>query len=482
MIKLLCTILSVLILSTFVVGNIKTREASDEVNTEESDYADYRDNNDGGLIITAENNGLWMEGDLYVTNIGVTVKNTGAVPVSGWRVNMTLPKDSSIQNSWNGNFSLEGTELTVTPMDYNSYIPSNGEQSFGFIVKSAAEPDLSAVTGADKASAESADDGLQTAAAASAGAALAQKSSSREADGVSAHGQLRLEGTQLVGEKGETVVLKGMSSHGIAWFPEFIDEYSVKAVKSYGANLFRVAMYTEEYNGYTTSEEAKANNKALLYKAVDNAVKNDMYTIIDWHILQDNNPQTHKAQAIAFFDEVSKKYADNPAVIYEICNEPHGVSWAGDIKPYAEEVIRTIRKNSPNSIIVVGTNTWSQDVDEASKDKLDFDNIMYAFHFYAGTHTLDSFKGKIEAALANGAPVFVTEWGTTQSSGDGGVYIEEAEKWLDYLNEKNISWANWSLCNKAEDSAALKSGADAADWGYDDLSESGRFVVSSLGK
>lgn len=299
-------------------------------------------------------------------------------------------------------------------------------------------------------------------------------------NGVKAHGALKLLGTQLVDKNNSPVVLKGMSSHGLVWFPDFAKKYSIEKTKEFGANVFRVAMYTEEYGGYTTGANEKANSKKILYETVESALSLDMYVIIDWHILNDNNPQKHKAEAAEFFNEVSLKYADNPGVIYEICNEPHGVSWKNDIKPYAEDIIKVIRKNSPNAVIIVGTNTWSQDVDEASGDKLGFSNIMYAFHFYAGTHELDNFKPKIEKALSDGAAVFVSEWGTSDASGNNGNYLDKAQKWLDYLDSKGISRVNWALCNKDESSAAIVPSANAASWGQNDLSVSGKFVMESF--
>ena len=85
----------------------------------------------------------------------------------------------------------------------------------------------------------------------------------------------------------------------------------------------------------------------------------------------------------------------------------------------------------------------------------------------------------IRAALKKGAPVFVSEWGTSRADGGGGVFPSESAEWLDFLNARGISWANWSLCDKNETSAALKPGTpnDRA-WTADDLTESGRFVFS----
>lgn len=290
--------------------------------------------------------------------------------------------------------------------------------------------------------------------------------------GVSKNGRLSVKGTQLVNERGEAVVLRGMSSHGIQWFPQFLSRECIKSTAEAGANLFRIAMYTEE-NGYIQNRDLKQT----LENAADTASQLDMYVIIDWHILSDGNPNTHLAEAKDFFGEMAERYKNDPSVIYEICNEPNGnVTWSGDVKPYAEEIIKVIRAVDKDAVILVGSPTWSQDIDKAADDPIDGGNIMYTCHFYAGTHT-DWLRGRIADAINKGLPVFVSEWGTTEASGDGGVYTQETEKWISFLNERGISWANWSLCDKGEASAAVKSGADISDGiSEDELTESGRLV------
>lgn len=292
--------------------------------------------------------------------------------------------------------------------------------------------------------------------------------------GVSDNGWLSVNGTKLVNEKKEVVMLRGMSSHGIQWFPQFANKHSIKTTRDSGANVFRVAMYTAE-NGYISNN----NLKNTVFKAVDEAIALDMYVIIDWHILSDRDPNTYVNQAKTFFEEASKRYKDKPNVLYEICNEPNGgdVTWTGKIKPYAEKVIPVIRKNSPDSVVLVGTGTWSQDVDAVSKSPLSYKNVMYSLHFYSGTHKAE-LRNKATTALKAGTPLFVTEWGTSSASGDGGPYLDEAKTWIDFLEKNNISWVNWSLCNKGEVSAALKTSANANSWKKSDLSKSGEYVFS----
>ena len=289
---------------------------------------------------------------------------------------------------------------------------------------------------------------------------------------VSYNGNLKLDGINLVNQYNEKIQLRGISTHGIQWYSKYANKEVMTQLKSWGVNVFRIAMYTEE-GGYISNNSLKDKVKEI----VEYAKELDMYVIIDWHILSDNNPNNHKEEAIKFFDEMASLYKNTPNIIFEICNEPNGgTSWS-DVKSYAVDVISTIRKYSDN-IIIVGTPTWSQDVDIASQDKIDGKNIMYALHFYSGTHK-EYLREKVDKALSNNLPIFVSEFGVSDASGNGGVYLDEARIWMKYLNSKNISWVNWSLSDKNETSALLKPGTEN-DISDEHLSESGKFIKEQL--
>lgn len=295
-------------------------------------------------------------------------------------------------------------------------------------------------------------------------------------NGISANGKLKVIGTQLCNESGEPVILRGMSTHGLQWFPQYASESYSKALAQKGSNVRRFAMYTAE-NGYISNPSLKQT----LINGVDAALAQDMYAIIDWHILSDNDPMTYKEEAKAFFKEMSEKYKNEPGVIFEICNEPNGnITWSNNVKPYAEEVISVIREAGSDAVILVGSPEWSQRLDEAAKDPLKGENIMYTCHFYAGTHT-QFLRDRISSALNSGLPVFISEWGTSSADGNGGTYLEESQKWIDFMNNNGLSWCNWSLCDKNESSAALNPGTDPTDGiNENELTESGKFVFSKF--
>lgn len=295
------------------------------------------------------------------------------------------------------------------------------------------------------------------------------------------HGKLHVEGSKIKDENGDTVMLRGMSSHGLSWYPEYVNKANMKQMKTkWGCNVFRLAMYTAEYKGYCVGGAANRRKlEALIDQAVKDAEALDMYIIIDWHILSDNNPHKYRTKSKTFFTKMAKKYKDKEHVIYEICNEPNGSTTWSQIKSYANAIIPAIRQYDQDAIIIVGTPTWSQDVDQALKSPIKKQkNIMYAFHFYAGTHKLD-YRKKLKAAVEGGLPVFVSEFGICDASGTGAINKTQANYWLALMKKYDISYCMWNFSNKNETSAIIKSSVTrTSGFSNTHLTASGKWFVS----
>ncbi len=311
---------------------------------------------------------------------------------------------------------------------------------------------------------------------------------------VDAYGQLQVIGTNLCDAKGNPVQLKGMSLHGLNYVGDFITEASIKTLaEDWGCSVIRLPLYTEEdcYIKYPDKYYE------TLCKGIDLCIEQGIYVIVDWHILSDGDPLTYLDESKDLFTKISEKYGNSPNVIYEICNEPNSghqndpnkvVTWKENIKPYAEQIVSLIRENDPDNIIIIGTSTWSQDIDIAAADPVDGTNLMYTAHFYAGSHGQD-LRDKIKKAIDLGIAPFVTEWGTTNDSGNGLLYLPESEQWLDFLDQNKISWCNWSIGSSiAEKTNALKMVSNiltpeqkaAAHWPDTFITPSGLFVRSKI--
>lgn len=299
----------------------------------------------------------------------------------------------------------------------------------------------------------------------------------------STSGALHVDGTVLLDSHNEPIQLKGISTHGLAWFPQYVNNDCFRQLREdFNANVVRLAMYTSEYGGYCNGGD-QAALKQLIDDGVSYASENDLYVIIDWHILSDGNPNTHKDAAAAFFQEVSARYADAENVLYEICNEPNGGTTWAEIKSYAEDIIPVIRANDEDAIILVGTPNWSQFVDQAAADPITgYDNIMYTLHYYAATHT-DSLRSTMTAAIESGLPIFVSEYGICDASGNGAIDQTQADLWIQTLDAYGVSYVAWNLSNKAETSAIFRTDCEkTSGFTLDDLSESGHWVYEMLHK
>lgn len=298
---------------------------------------------------------------------------------------------------------------------------------------------------------------------------------------VAKHGQLSVSGANIVDQNGNKFQLLGASTHGVGWFPDSVSKNAFKVFRDdWGCNAMRLAMYIEESWGGSESLylAQPGKNYDLVTNGIDYCIDLGMYVVVDWHVLNPGDPTTHTKEAKEFFAKIAKEYGDCPNIIYEICNEPNGnVSWSGKIKPYAEEVIKEIRKYDSDAIIICGTPTWSQDIDKAEASRLSDKNTVYALHFYANTHT-DWLRNRLTDCYNKGLPVIVSEFGTCDASGNGGFNEGETKKWINLLNKYDIGCFNWSFCNKPETASILKSNVNFGDFkaGESQLTESGKLM------
>ena len=270
---------------------------------------------------------------------------------------------------------------------------------------------------------------------------------------VSYNQNLRIEDGTLVNSRGEVFSLRGVSSHNLYYFG---DNYSYdnlkRLVKTWKINVFRVSLYTDpNAEGYIKNPDLLKN----VEKIVDDCIDLDLYVIVDWHILEDNDPNIYKEEALEFFDKVSKKYKDVPNVLYEICNEPNGdVTWEEDIKPYAKDVIKTIRKNSKDALVLVGTPGWSKDMESVRKSPIKDDKVMYVVHYYPHDG-YDKITVQMINAMVDELPMICTETALTDATGDGELYETSFKDWINFLEVNHISWVVWQFSDKEESSSLL---------------------------
>lgn len=425
-----------------------------------------------------------LSGNADWAEYNYTIKNGTTSAIKGIKV--VIPFSGTVNNlqSWNCSVSKSGNNIIVkhtAEIAAGATYSCSSDTKFGFAGGATlGTPTIEKMTEEDSAS------GLKY-------TLTGQTKDVAQADTpVGKHGALHLAEMDgysapiIVDEAGNPFQLRGASTHGMHWaeMHPYVNKSSFQSLRDeWGVNMVRLVNYVTQ-GGYTQGSQAALDT--YTQRGVEAAKELGMYAIVDWHIHAEN-PHTTKAQAKEFFKKYATMYKDYDNVIFEICNEPTGVVWyngsGSDLYSYCKEIAQVIRDCGSNALIVCGTNTWSQDVDEVSKKPLKddgFENILYTFHFYSGSH-YDDKMNKVRTATAAGTPIFVTEFGICDASGNGNFDTANADAWIKLCDSYNISYACWSLCNKNESASYLSTSCSktTGGWVAEDLATTGIWLVNT---
>nr|WSW65029.1 cellulase family glycosylhydrolase [Streptomyces sp. NBC_00995] len=405
---------------------------------------------------------------------GVKVTNLGA-PVSGWTLAITMPDaGQKLVQGWNATWAQSGSTVTAVGVDWNRTLGTGATADLGMV---------GSFTGANPKPTAFKLNGVACTGTVDGTDPGTDPEPGGDGTPVGINGQVHVCGVHLCNQYNRPVQLRGMSTHGIQWFSQCYNNASLDALaNNWKSDLLRIAMYVQE-DGYETDP---AGFTSRVNSLVDMAEARGMYALIDFHTLTPGDPNYNLDRAKTFFASVAARNAGKKNVIYEIANEPNGVSWTA-IKNYAEQVIPVIRAADPDAVVIVGTRGWSSlgvsdgsSESEVVNNPVNATNIMYAFHFYAASHK-DSYRSAVSRASSQ-LPLFVTEFGTVSATGGGALDRTSTTAWLDLLDQLKIGYANWTYSDAPETSAALRpgtcGGSDYSSSGV--LTESGALLKSRI--
>ena len=421
----------------------------------------------------------WESDGRFFYQYDVTAENRTEQPVVDWSAR--IPSDAcEVTQCWNCEARFSDGAIAVEPLGYARRAePGQAVTGIGMIV---AYPAAQALPGA----AAEVDALLPSAqpdeGAAAEGDALLPPAQPEEDEAVAVvapAGRLFVSGGRLVNAEGQPVALRGVSTHGIGWFPEYVNADAFRTLRDdYGVNAIRIALYTEESGGYCTGGDRQQLSR-LVAEGVACATELGMYAIIDWHTLSDGDPNRHADEAEAFWREMAQAYAGQDNVLYEICNEPNGGTTWASVRAYAQRIIPVIREYDGDAVILVGTPNWCQQLDGPVGSPVDDDNVMYTLHFYAATHG-QALRDELERALDQGLPVFISECSICEASGNGRVDYASADAWMALIRRRGLSYVAWNLSNKDEAAALIRSDCEKrSGWTEAELSETGKWFLLS---
>jgi len=204
-------------------------------------------------------------GQTYV-QYSIDLTNPTGQRILGWQLSIEFTTEITVSDSWGGTLTPSGKQLDIKPVDYTNEINSYETKNLGFIISAGSYASVSSYNINNSGSSQ--------------GPQPPQSNPSEQnptspqepvppisvpsvSGFYSEHGALHVSGTSLCDKNGTPIQLKGVSTHGLSWFPEYVNAEAFSSLRSFGVNTIRLAMYTSEYNGYCSGGD-QSSLKALV--------------------------------------------------------------------------------------------------------------------------------------------------------------------------------------------------------------------------
>jgi endoglucanase len=330
---------------------------------------------------------------------------------------------------------------------------------------------------------------------------------------------LKVVGALIFNSKNEPVLLRGVNCASMEWTSDgqgHILQSVQVAIDDWHVNHIRLPLAQDRWFGKAPEQkdEGKAY-RALVKEVVDLCASKGCYIILDLHwsdvgqwgqnIGQHSMPDEN---SLAFWKDIAPVYANHPAVIYDLYNEPHDVSWdiwlnGGTVtdrpnrrgaapQTYQavgmQKLLDTVRASGAKNVIIAGGLNWAYDFDgildgRQLKDP-DGNGVIYANHAYNNKgHPVEVWIARMEKATAK-LPVIVSEFGGSggpdRRTGrfGGAAPNPTGDDWLLHvmqaIQDHHWSWTAWDFHPQAGPTLI-------SDWNYTPTPDFGVFVKQMLG-
>ena len=328
---------------------------------------------------------------------------------------------------------------------------------------------------------------------------------------------LRVQGTRLVDERGRAVRLRGVNCASLEWSADGdgrIQKTVEVAVVGWRANLIRLPLSQDRWFGKGPEQsDGGVSYRRLVRQIVDYCAERNAYVMLDlqwsdageWgrrigqHRMPDRN-------SVAFWTNAATAFKNHPAVLFDLYNEPHDVTWdewskGGQLTETDEKtkevyqyqavgmpaLFNAVRATGARNVVVVAGINWAFELGGILDGRKIVDSkgrgVVYAVHPYPhkydglGLEKIDQWVARFEA-FSKKLPLMVTEFGSIE---EWWPFPKEwnysDEKWnretLRQLEAHGWSWAAWDFHPTAKPS--LISG-----WDYEPTPSFGVWVKKAL--
>lgn len=276
------------------------------------------------------------------------------------------------------------------------------------------------------------------------------------------HGAPVKKGKYIIGDDGNQIEFRGIGTHALLQYGNLHTLEALSSLRDLGVNLIRITVYIENYTFlHSDGQQAKGyiaaptETKAEIEKIVNYCEQLGLYVLLDWHVYSwgagSGTGIFHEEEATEFFTYFCTLYKDKPFVMYEIANEPHHQT-INEYVPFVTAMHTLIHSIVENPIIVTGTcKDNTTDLWSAFKSN-GLDDIFISSHAYGNSINVDKYKAMWDVNM----PIFNTEWGNAQASGDGNREDERTIALIKYYHEQKIPHSVWKLTDQAMTCAVLK--------------------------
>ncbi len=309
---------------------------------------------------------------------------------------------------------------------------------------------------------------------------------------------LSISGNHIVNSNGCTVRLLGVDVSGMEYSPTgdggpgrptttisgvvMTDYVSIitEAVQVWHANCIRFPFNQDYWFGCSNSNGTPNQTayRAMIQAVINYCSNNNVYLDLDLHwsgqastasapcgsgwgasLSQQPMPDMN---AVTLWSSVAATYANNPAVLFDVYNEPYPTTWAllksgGTVPgtsgnfttPGLQTIVNAVRTAGANNICIVGGLGYAYDLSPLltagnAVTQSSGNGILYSSHVYNNKGVTAGGWDPFVTTVTGTYPVFIEEFGA--AAGDPANWDTQTIAWINGTNNKNyvysaMAWA-----------------------------------------
>jgi endoglucanase len=315
-------------------------------------------------------------------------------------------------------------------------------------------------------------------------------------------------GNQLQSKDGREIWLQGVNVCSMEWTPkgENVLASTLVAIDQWKSNVIRLPLKDKYWFGQDPAQtDGGTAYRELVDAVITFAANRGSYVILDNH-----NYRAPRPEHIPFWTDVATRYKNHPAVLFDLLNEPHGVSWEtwrnggfvaerkagadednfltdeervtaklGFISPGMQKILETVRATGARNVIVAGALDYAYDLSGIltgfALEEKGGNGIMYASHIYPWK---SDWQGKMLNAAAV-HPILIGEvgadnrkqpWEKAENFVQPATWVPDM---LGLIQKHRLNWTGWSFHPKAGPRML-------EDWRYTPTSYWGEYAKRAL--